>query len=74
MTITIHNTTTTTTVNGVPARVWEGYTDSGIPVVCLITRVAVPNGYPTEQFERELLEQSPPRPELSDAFPPRIVL
>ena len=56
----------TLVVNGrdVPARVWQGQTESGIPVHCFITRVAVEEGRPDEdyrQFERELAEQAKPR-------------
>src|SRR5208283_504827 len=41
MKITIENTTILAELNGVPARVWEGKTESGIPVICWITRIAV---------------------------------
>jgi hypothetical protein len=76
MKITIQSTTTLDTVNNVPARVWEGETDSGVPVVCLITRVAVKKGLPPEayaQFERELQCHEAPRSELG-AIPLRMVL
>jgi hypothetical protein len=74
MKVTLESTTKIVEVNGVPARCWEGKTDSGIPVIALITRIAVPNGHPTEQFERELLEQRPPTAELSRAFDARLVI
>ena len=38
----------------VPARVWEGTTESGIPIFCFITRIAVSNGQDHTEFEREL--------------------
>lgn len=41
-------------LNGIPARIWEGHTDSGIPVHCYIARVAVATGERQEDFEREL--------------------
>lgn len=40
MTITIKSTTKMVELNGVPARIWEGETESGIPVHCYITRIA----------------------------------
>lgn len=51
----------------VPARLWEGTTESGVPVHCFITRIA-PTISKTEhpddprfaEFERELQEQEPP--------------
>jgi hypothetical protein len=51
-------------VNGkdVPARVWEGKTDSGIPVVCLVTRIS-PQTHDAEAnavFARELIETRKP--------------
>ena len=58
----------------VPGRIWEGTTDSGIPVTCVVTRVAVKNGQPTEQFEKELKEQKPPSREAIEAFPMRMIL
>ena len=60
----------------VPARVWIGETDSGIPVQILVTRVAVGKDQPPEilaQFERELIEKPAPRPEFP-AWPLRMIL
>jgi hypothetical protein len=44
----------------IPARVWEGETDSGIKVICLMTRIAAKADQDLSQFERELQEQKPP--------------
>jgi hypothetical protein len=74
MKLTIENTTQLITVDGVPARVWEGHTESGIPVHCLVTRIAVRNGHDVSQFERELEEQRAPSVEAAEAFPLRMVL
>jgi hypothetical protein len=68
----------TLAINGrdVPARVWQGKTDTGIEVHCYITRVAVRNGEPPEvfeRFERELKEHSPMRPEI-EGIPLRLIL
>lgn len=38
----------------VPARIWEGWTDTGIKVHCYITRVAVGRDEDQSQFEAEL--------------------
>lgn len=73
MKITIESTPhiVTLVVNGhdVPARVWQGATDSGIPVQCFITRIApeIPQSDPridelTAEFERDLQRQADPRP------------
>lgn len=60
----------------VPARIWQGATDSGIPVHAYITRIApeIPKDDPRNaQFQRELQEVAPPRPELH-AIPLRMIL
>lgn len=65
-----------TDTGAVPARIWQGRTSSGIPVHCYVTRIAVYEDRPAhelEQFERELQETEPPRPELK-AIPLRMIL
>lgn len=47
--------------NGVKARLWEGHTASGIPVQVLLTRIAVPQGHDTAEFEKELEHHNPPQ-------------
>lgn len=74
MRITIESTDKIVALNGVPAHIWEGTTISGIPVVCFITLIAVPDGQPTEQFKKEFQEHRCPRPELGGAFDARMVL
>jgi hypothetical protein len=62
------------TLTGLPARVWEGKTESGIKVHCYITRTAIDKYEPRmEEFERELLEQKPPSAEIQ-AMPLRMIL
>jgi hypothetical protein len=62
-----------------PARIWEGFTDSGIPVHCFVTRIAPtvedkPENKGTfSEFERELKEQRKPSVEVS-AIPLRLIL
>lgn len=60
MKITIESTAAITYLNDVPCRLWEGQTESGIQVQCLITRVAVHKSQDQSQFELELSEQRAP--------------
>ena len=58
----------------IPARVWEGSTESGVPVHCYITRIAptIPRDDPRQvQFERELKECVAPT---VPAIPLRMIL
>lgn len=84
MKITIESTAkiVTLVVDGaeVPARVWQGETDSGIPVQCLITRIApeITGSDPrfadvTAAFGRELARQADPRPTVA-AIPLRMII
>lgn len=64
----------------VPARVWQGQTESGIPVQCFITRIApeIPRSDPridelTLQFDHELRRQAEPRPTV-EAIPLRMII
>lgn len=77
MKITIESTNEVVRIeNSVPpleARIWKGTTEAGTPVLCIITRVAVPVGHPgMAEFERELREMTPPDP--SSVFGTRLVL
>jgi len=49
----------------VPARVWVGMTESGIPIVAFITRIGFPEGADATEFEREL-SQAPTNVVLED--------
>ncbi len=80
MKITIESTNNIVTlvVGGVdvPARIWQGETESGIPVHAFITRIApeIPREDPRqEQFERELQETAAPRPTVV-TIPLRMIL
>jgi hypothetical protein len=64
----------------IEARVWQGETESGIPVQCFITRIApeVPKTDPridelTAEFEQELKRQADPRPTV-EAIPLRMFI
>ena len=65
--------------NKMPARVWEGVTESGIPVHCFVTRIAPTvedkpeNAAKFTEFERELKEQRKPSVEIA-AIPLRLIL
>lgn len=59
-----------------PARVWEGVTESGIPVHVFITRLAptIPVDDPRqEEFQRELSEQKAPTAAVA-SYPLRMIL
>lgn len=74
MKITIENTTKIVELNGVPARIWEGTTESGIKIHCYITRIAVDKDETRiEEFEKELQETRTPSTEIQ-AIPVRLIL
>ena len=73
MIVTLESTTKTITFHGIPCRIWEGKTASGIPVHCYITRVSVSKDADCTQFEAELQECRPPSAEVA-AIPMRMIL
>ena len=73
MKITIETTSKIVEVNGVPARIWEGHTESGIPVHCYVTRTAVHRDEDASQFERELEAQRAPSADVA-AIPLRLIV
>lgn len=85
MKITIESTTKIVTLEAadscqVQARVWQGHTDSGIPVQVFVTRIApeLPDTHPhievfTADFERELRRCADPRPSV-EAIPLRLII
>lgn len=73
MKITIESTTQIVQVNGIDCRVWEGKTEGGVRVQCLIPRIAARMGENLSQFEAELEEQRPPSPDFQP-FPLRMIL
>lgn len=64
MKITIESTSKIVHVGGVTARVWQGQTEAGVAVTCLIHRIAVDRKENCEQFERELQETVAPNGEV----------
>jgi hypothetical protein len=73
MKISIESTSKTVEINGVPARVWEGKSERGVPVICFVTRIAVDRGGDCAQFEAELTEHRPPSP-AARTFDPRFFI
>lgn len=73
MKITIESTTKMVRASGVDCRVWEGTTDSGVKVQCLIPRIAACAGEDLSQFEAELKEQRAPSVDVV-MFPLRMIL
>lgn len=74
MKITIESTTKIVELNGVPARIWEGTTESGIKVHCFITRIACDKDEPKIiEFNQELSEQKEPSVEVQ-IYPLRLIL
>ena len=73
MEITLHNTTKTVTINGTPARIWEGHTASGTEIHAYITRIAVADGHDPDEFLRELELASAPSPDVQ-AIPLRLLI
>lgn len=74
MKVTLESTTKIVEINGVPARIWEGHTESGIPVHAFVTRIAVHKTQDASQFEAELQEHRPLSPALDGVYPARLVL
>lgn len=70
MKITITSTSETTTIDGVPVRLWEGVTEQGLPCKVFVHRIAVAKDQDSAQFDRELREQPPP----SQTIPLRQIL
>jgi hypothetical protein len=76
MKITVESTTKMVTLNGNPARIWEGKTENGIPIHVYITRIAHSKDLPLQkqhEFKKDLLEQKVPSAEI-EAIPTRLIL
>lgn len=73
MTLDLEATTKIVNLDGVPCRIWEGHTSSGIPVHAFITRVVVDKDEDNTQFKEELEEQRQPSPELEN-YPLNLIL
>lgn len=76
MKITIECTEKIVNLNGIPARVWEGTTESGVEVYCFIPRIAIKDTVSQEtidQFQKELTEMRAPSKEVL-SFPISMII
>jgi hypothetical protein len=73
MKVQLESTDKIVTLNGVPARIWEGTTEGGIPCHAYITRIAVKDGLDASEFERDLKEHRKPSSEVA-AIPMSMIL
>jgi hypothetical protein len=73
MQVQLESTEKVVTLNGVPARIWEGHTAAGVRCHAYVTRIAVSDTEDVSQFERELQEHRAPSAEIA-AIPLRLVL
>lgn len=68
MKVTLESTATitTVTVNGVevPARIWQGTTEKGVPCHAYVTRILVHKDHDVGEFARDLQEHADLRPDL----------
>lgn len=73
MQVQLKSTDKVVTLNGVPARIWEGHTAAGVPCHAYVTRIAVHESLDASEFERELQQHKPPSADIA-AIPLRLVL
>lgn len=73
MKLIIENTSKIVELNGVPARIWEGETSTGIKVHCYIVRVAKKDDEHDEEFAKELRKEKTPSAAV-EAIPLRLIL
>lgn len=73
MKIILESTSKIVELNGIPARIWEGQTESGIKMHVYITRVAVSNDVDQKEFHLELEVCNTPTPDI-DAIPLQLIL
>jgi len=73
MTIIITSTTKVVDLNGIPARIWEGKTLSGVPVHAFISRIGCPKDADQREFQQELDECKAPSREI-ELYPARMII
>ena len=77
MQVTLRSTTKVVelVINGiaVPARIWEGETQAGVPCHAYITRIAAGVGAEQAEFMRDLQRHQPPTPDIA-AISTRMIL
>ena len=74
MVVTLRNTSRHVKVNDVPARVWEGSTEDGTRVACLMVRIEALGRHNPYQFRDELARDALPSPAAARAFPLKVVV
>lgn len=75
MKITIESTSKIVELNGVPSRIWEGQTESGIKVHCFVTRIGIDEDeLRMSEFEKQLKESRAPSPEIEKYYPIKLIL
>lgn len=73
MKVILQNTTKIIDLDGIPVRVWEGETESGIKIHALITRIAVNKDDDCSEFEKELKEATAPSADV-EMYPSKLIL
>lgn len=73
MEILLHNITKIVWLNGVPARIWEGQTASGIPIHAFITRIGVEKDADHSEFLEALDTATAPSPDI-ESIPFRLLI
>ncbi len=74
MKVQLESTSKMVEMNGVPCRIWEGYTAAGIQVHAYIVRIAADRSEPDlSEFERELQEHAAPSATIG-AIPLRFII
>lgn len=74
MTVTIHPTTKTVTINGLETRIWEGKTEGNdVPVFLFVARIATTPKENQAEFLEALQERQTPSPEAA-SFPLRLII
>ncbi len=74
MKVTLNSTTLITELNGIPCRVWEGETETGIKCHAYITRIAIDKDEPRAwEFEKKLIECDPPSYKV-EAIPAKLII
>lgn len=75
MKITIESTSKIVELKGVPSRIWEGQTESGIKVHCFVTRIGIDKDeLRKSEFEKELKETRAPSPEIEKYYPSKLII
>lgn len=73
MRVTLESTSKIVTINGIPSRVWEGYSENGTKCHAFIARIACNASEDAMEFERDLDKCEPPSEEVQ-SIPSRLIL